>query len=117
MALGVQRVEGVKDLFLSALAAGQEVHVIENQHVDLPHPFLEPAHAIVPERGNKIIHEPFRGGEDNLARPIGSGKLMTYGRDQVSLAQTDTAIEEKRVVFFTRLVSNGNRGGVGELIA
>jgi len=115
MALGVQRVEGVKELFLSAFPAGQEVHVIENQHVDLPHPFLEPAHAIVPERGNKVIHEQFRGGEDNLASPIGSGKLMTYGRNEVSLAP-DTAIEEKRVVFFTRLVGNGNRGGVGELI-
>src|SRR5216684_1877952 len=50
MTLGVERVEGMKEFLLGALAAGQELDIVKNQGVDAAELFLELAHPVAPER-------------------------------------------------------------------
>ncbi len=118
MALGVQRVEGVKELFLGAFAAGQKLDVVQNQSVHAAHLFLELTHSIAPQRGDQLIHEDFCRHEQDLARVLGAPvELMTDRRGQMGLAQTGAAIDEQRIVFFAGLAGHRQGGGVGELVA
>ena len=50
MPLGMQRVEGMEEFFLGALAAGQELHVVEDQRIDAAKLFAKLAHLVAPQR-------------------------------------------------------------------
>ena len=51
----VQRVEGVEELFLGALAAGEELHVVDDQQVDLAEAVLELVHAVATKRRDESL--------------------------------------------------------------
>jgi hypothetical protein len=46
----VQRVEGVEELLLHALLAGQELYVVDEQHVDRAELVAEAGHLVVAQR-------------------------------------------------------------------
>jgi hypothetical protein len=60
----------------------------------------------------------FRRHEQNLALLITAGPQMMPDRGrQVGLAETDTAIDKQRIIFFPRLMGGGLRRRMRELIA
>ena len=118
MALGVQRVEGMEELFLGALAAGQELHVVEDQRIDAAELFAKLAHLVAPERTDQLVHENLGRHEQNFPRPIAAGPdVMPDRGHQMRLAEADTAVDEERVVLFARLIGDRLRRGMRELIA
>src|SRR5271167_3328655 len=111
-------VEGVKKFLLGALAAGQEMNVVENQCVDLAELVLELPHPFAPNRVYQFIHEDLGRHEQHLARSgARAPQMMSNGGSQMSLAKTDAAINKKRIVFLTRPLGYRQRGGVRELVA
>ena len=53
----VQRVEGVEELFLSRLLAGQKLNVVDQQHVDLTIAIAKLRRAIVLHRDDELVGE------------------------------------------------------------
>ena len=48
-----QRVEGVKELLLRGILAGDELHIVDHQHVDRPEQLLESHHLAFAQRLTK----------------------------------------------------------------
>src|SRR5438128_219801 len=108
----------MKELLLGALAAGQELHVIEDQRVHAAKLLLELAHLVAPERTDELVHENLGRHEQDLALLIAGGpQVMADCRRQMGLAETHTAVNEERIILLARLVGRGLRGRMGELIA
>ena len=108
----------MEELFLRALAAGQELHVVEDERVDAAELFLELAHLVAPERTDELVHEDLGRHKQNLAPLITGGpQMMADRRRQMGLAETDTAVDEERIILFARLIGDGLRRRMGELIA
>src|SRR5439155_25694612 len=111
----MERVEGVKEFLLGALASGQKVNVVENQGVDPAEPFLELSHPFAPNRVYQFIHEGLGRHEKHLARTgARAPQMMSDGGRQVSLAETDAAVNKERVVFLARPLGDCLRGSVSE---
>jgi hypothetical protein len=55
----VQRVEGVEELLLHALLAGEELDVVDEQHVDGAELVAEAGHLVVAERVDQLVDELF----------------------------------------------------------
>src|SRR5215471_19688912 len=114
----MEGVEGVKKLLLSALASGQELNVIKDQDIDPAEPSLEFSHPFAPNRAYQFIHEGLGGHEqDPAAGGARAAEMMSDGGHQMSLAETDAAINKEGVVFFARSLGDRQRGGMGELVA
>src|SRR5271167_3079935 len=107
MAFGVQGVEGVKELLLGALAAGQKLHVVQDQSVDAAHLFLEFTHPVASERGYEFVHEDFGGYEQDPALTLAVGlQMMPDGGGKMSLTQSNTTIDNQRIIFLARLIGD-----------
>src|SRR5579863_8432976 len=118
MAVVMERVEGMEKLLLGAFAAGQKLHVIEDERIDAAKLVLELAHLVAPQRTDELVHEDLRRHEQDLAPLIARRpQMMTDRRRQMGLAETHTAVNEERIILLTRLVGRGLRRRVGELIA
>src|SRR5262249_24508355 len=113
-----QRVKGVEELFLRPLPSGEKLHVVENQHIDAAHFLLEFAHAVAPERTDQFVHEDLGRHEQDFAWPLTSGaQLMSDRRGEMGFAETHTAIDKKRIVFFSGLISYRLGGSMSKLVA
>ena len=90
----VEGIEGVKKLLLGSFFPSDELDIIQDQNVDVSEIFLKLVHLVSSERCNQFVHEglgteihDFQGGS------LGHG-LMADGVYQMSLAETDPAIDE-----------------------
>ena len=54
-----ERVERVEELLLRRVLPGDELHVIDHQHVDRPEQLLERHHVLVAQRLHEAVHELF----------------------------------------------------------
>ncbi len=112
----VQRVEGVEKFLLNALLAGEELNVINQQHIGLPIFFAE-LHQLIFLNGGDVFVGKFLGGNiRNLGRLLGADHVLANSVQQVRLAKAGAAVEEERIVRFARLLRHRHRGGVGEAV-
>ena len=75
----VERVEGVEEFLLRALAAGEELHVVDDQHVDAPEAALELVHAVAPQGGDELVHERLGRQIDDARVLVAVEHLVTDG--------------------------------------
>ena len=54
-----ERIEGVKKLFLGAVLAGHELHIIDHQHIDRAEQLFEIHHPAFAQSVDKAVHELF----------------------------------------------------------
>ena len=54
-----ERVEGVEELLLELRLAGDELHVIQEQHIDLAVTFAERGHGVVLDCVDVLVEEGF----------------------------------------------------------
>src|SRR5215469_5922217 len=107
----------MEKLFLGTFAAGQKLHVVEYQCIDAPEFVAELIHLVAAQGADELVHEDLGRHEQDLARPIaGAVDMMPDRVDQVGLAQPHSAINKKRVVFFTWLIRDRQRCRMSELI-
>ena len=111
-----QRVEGVEELFLRAVLAGDELHVIDHQHIDRPEQLLE-VHDLTFAQGlHEAVHE-LLGRQVEHAQVRAAGlQLMRDGMHQVGLAQADAAVKEQRVEGDRPAFGHPAGGGMGQLV-
>ena len=112
----VERVEGVEEFLLGALARGDELNVVHHQHVHVAEAVAEGRHALEADRGNHFVGEFFGADVGEAQRRIAALERVADGLHQMRLAEAHSAIEEKRVVGFRGLLGDGDGGGVSELV-
>jgi hypothetical protein len=112
----VQVVEGVEELLQRLLLALEELHVVDEQHVDVAVAALEGVAGAGLHRVDELVEE--RLGRD-VADPVG-GIVVVHvagdGLQQVGLAEAGVAVDEQRVPAAGRHLGDGLGGGVGEAV-
>ncbi len=106
-----QRIESMEELFLGALLAADELHIIDHQDIDAAELLLERHGVLEAERADKLVHELLGAEIQHLAF---RGLLMDCPADgvhQVGFTEADTAIEEQRVE--RHIIAFGHPAGSG----
>src|ERR1700687_750039 len=111
----VQSIEGVEELLFRAVLARQELHVVDQEHVDCSVLVTELAHAcgrygadhLIGELLGCQVHDPF-------ARKA-VVNLVADGVHEVGLSKSHASVEKQRVVAIPRSLSHGLGGGMSEL--
>ena len=113
--LCLQRVEGVEEFFLRALFAGNELHVVHQQHVDvaigLAELFLAGRTYRVDEVVGELLRRDIHHEQPTLLLHV------TDGVQQVCLAQTNAAVDDQWVVGVCGIVRDRLRGRMGQAVA
>jgi hypothetical protein len=114
LAVLVDRVECVEELFLGPLLVGDELDVVDEEQVDPAVAGPELVDLALLDRGDELVRELLAGGIHHpLARELGDD-LVADGVHQVGLAETHPAVQEQRVVGVPGSFGDGQAGGVGE---
>src|SRR5690606_26058480 len=116
LAGGVERIEGVKELLLRPLLAGEKLDVVEDQHVELAEAIAKERHLILTQGGNQGVDEVLGGKEGNAAARMLLQRLVSDRADQVSLSEPHAAPEEERVEQVRAAFGDGTRRTPGELV-
>ena len=112
----VQRVERVEKFLLNAFLAGEELDVVNQQHVGLAVFLAELGQLVVLDAVNVFVGE-LLGRDIGDARAfLVAGDVLADGVEQMRLAQADAAVKKKRVVGFAGRLGDGQGGGVGEIV-
>ena len=112
----VQRVEGVEELGLRAFLAGDELDVVDEQHVDAAVALAEIEHAVVADRVDHLVHEPLGRDVGQLQMTVVLQHVVADRVHQMRLAETHAAVDEQRVVGARRRFRDGAARRVRELI-
>jgi hypothetical protein len=118
LAAGVpQRVEGVEELLLGAGFVGQELDVVQEQHVDAAEALLERARVARLDRAHELGRELLDGRVTDGQAGAEAPDVVADGVQEVRLAEPGPAVDEERVVGLAGQLRDGERGGVGETVA
>src|ERR1051326_8422290 len=109
-------IEGVKEFFLGAFFAGEKLDVVDAKQIGLTIAFPELDQVVVLDRVDELVDE-------QLARKINDLRVFLF-RDHVladrlhemRLAETDAAINEKRVVSARRRLRDRETRRVRDLV-
>ena len=100
--------------------AGDELHVVDHQHVDRAEHLLEALHVLDAQRRDEAVHELLGGEVDDAGVGVGLPHLPGDRLHEVGLAEADAAVEEQRVegdrAALGHALGDAARGGVGELV-
>ena len=111
-----ERVERVKKFLLRAFLAGEELDVVNEQHVHLAVALAEFHERAVLDRVNELVRE-------LLARDVGNFRTLAVREDmladgvhEVRFPESHSAVEKERVVNFARRLRDGAARGVRKLV-
>ena len=79
------------------ILAGDELHVVDHQHVDRAEHLLEAVHVLEAQRRDEAVHELLGGEVEDARLGIVLAHLPGDRVHQVGLAEADAAVEEERV--------------------
>ena len=111
-----QRVEGVEELLTRLLAAGEELDVVDQQHVRLAEALLEATRAPFAHRVDELARELLDRGVANREARAEALDVVAHGVQQMRLAQAGRAVQEERVVRVARQLGDGERRRMGEVV-
>ncbi len=106
----VQRVEGVEELLLDALFSRQKLDVVNEQQVGLAVFLAESGYLVVLDAVNIFVGEFLRSNENDARALFVTGDELADGMEQMSLAQSDTAVKEEGIIRFAGAMP-GSTGG------
>ena len=113
----VDRVEGVEELLLSLLLAGDELDVVDQQQLHVAVAVAERRHAVIADGLDQFVDEGL-GGEVHDPRPgVALEETVADRVQQMGLAEADAAVEKQRVVGLGMPVGDGEARRVGHLVA
>ena len=112
----VERVEGVEELGLGAFLAGQELDVVDEQHVDAAIALAEVEDPVVADRVDHLVHEALGRDVGQLQRLEVIEHVVPDRVHQVRLAQADAAVDEQRVVRARRGLGDRPAGRMRKLV-
>ena len=103
----VQGIECVKEFFLRLFVLGEEVNVIDHQHVHIPKPVSKLHHSSRADRFVEHIHERAAGDVNNSSGWVAPQHLLTHSLEQVSLSHPNATMHKEWVVSTARLERYG----------
>ena len=113
----MQRVEGVKELFLGALFLSEELDVVDQQDVDIAELVAKAGHLVVAQRVDHLVGELLAGDVADGSLRKALFYFMPNSLHQVGFAHSDATVEEEWVVGLGWPLRYGLAGGVGKLVA
>ncbi len=114
LAVLVERVEGVEELLLGALLAGDELDVVDHQDVDAAVAGAEVVHPARSDVVDDIVGERFGGDVHDRQVGVDLERAVTDRVQEVRFAETDPAVHEERIELAAGMIGNGQGGGMGE---
>ena len=115
--LGLEEVvEGVEELLLDALLAGEELHIVHQQDVHVAVTLPELRQGVLLDGVDVFVGEFFRGEVGDLGLGVALEDAVPDGVHQVGLAEAGGAVEEEGVVGLRGRLGDGKGGGMGELV-
>ena len=112
-----QRVEGMEELFLRVLLAGEELDVVDQQRMQRAVRGLEIVHAVVLQRPHHVADEALRVHVGDARFAVTLLDQVADGVHEVGLAEADAAVDEQRVIGAAGIVGDLQGGGLGEVVA
>ena len=106
----------MKEFFLRAFFAGEELYIIDQQCIDGAHLSFEVVDCAVLQGFYHLRYESFRMHIQDLGLRVVLQHSVTDRMHEVCLAQTNPAIDEQRVIHLARVVADLHTGGTSELI-
>src|SRR5262245_52352739 len=101
----MQGAEGVEKCLLDAFFAGEELNVVDQEHIRLRLLLPEACQLIVLNGVDQFVGE-FRGGHVSNARGFFMAEdVLTNGMKQMGFSQTHAAVKEERVVGLAGVLS------------
>ena len=111
----VKGIEGMEEFFLSRNLAGDELDIVDQEHVGVSVFFFELRGCFFLDGADEFVCEVFAFDEDDIEVRLGAFDFIGDGFHQVSFSEAGSAVEEEGVVG-GRIFGNGDGSGVGELI-
>src|SRR5688572_18316252 len=111
-----ERVEGVEELLLRALLAGEELDIVDQQDVRLAVTLAEFHQTAGLDRVDEVIRDPLAGNTEPLPPALLRENAMPDRMHEMPLPQTPPTIHEEGIVRFAGRLADGDASGVGELV-
>ena len=111
-----QCVEGVKELLLRTFLAGQKLNVVDAKQIRLTVALPEFDQIVVLDRVDEFVDEQFARKVNHLRIFLLCDDVLPNRLHQVGLAETDAAVNEKRVIGASRGLSDRKAGRMRDLI-
>ena len=111
-----ERVEGVEEFFLRAFLAAEELDVVDQEQIGLAIAFAEFDQRAVLDRVDELVDENLARKVHDLRAFLLRPNVLADRLHQMRLAESDAAINEKRVVGFGRRLRHGEAGGMRDLV-
>src|SRR3990172_9113774 len=108
-AVSVEVVEGVEELLLGAVLAGEELDVVDEEDLRRAVAAAELVLAALGDGGDEVFGELLAGDVEGAT--LRDGEAVGYRLEEVGLAETWPAVDEQRVVTGAGLVGGGDGGG------
>src|SRR5262249_26700442 len=112
----VEVVEGMEELLLRPLLAGNELDVVDEEEVDVSIFGAKLRRSIVADGVDELVGEALRREVEQAKRGIEAGDLMTDGMKEVGLAKSDAAVDEERIVGFRWQLGHRMARGLRKLV-
>ena len=112
-----QGVEGVEELLLRVLLAGEELDIVDQQRVQRAVGGLEVVDPIVLQRPHHVAHEALRVYVGHARFLVAFGDEVADRVHEVRFAEADAAVDEQRVVGAARIARDLQRRRLGKVVA
>ena len=106
----------MEEFLLRLLLALQELDIVDNQAVNITVLLAEGLSRLILDRIDDFVRELFTGGVEHLHAGVVLLDAVADSVHQVSFAQTNTAVQEERVVGMRRIVGYSLSGSVRKAV-
>jgi hypothetical protein len=115
-ALGQQGFEGVEELLLRAVLAGEELHVVDQQQIEVVVLGLQFVEGLALVVLDDVADELLGVQVQHAGLGVVAQQGVAHGVHQMRLAQADAAIDEQRVVHLARCAGHVQCRGARHLV-
>src|SRR6266404_2172045 len=88
----------MEELLLGSFLARNELNIVDQEEIDVAVLGAKLCSAVVADRIDELVGEAFRREVEEAKRRIEACHLVTDGVQEMRLAETDTAVDEERIV-------------------
>ncbi len=110
-------VEGVKEFLLGAVAAGEEVDVVDHEDIHVAVAEAELGHFAILHAFHEVVDEGVAGEVEDAGVGLAAEDVLAGGLQEVGFAEPAVAVDEEGVVGTARSFRDGGAGGGGEAVA
>ncbi len=112
----VEGVEDVEELLLRPILAGDELDVVDQEHVDQAVLLAKGLEAIEADRVDHLVDEAVGRDVEDVQPLLARQDVVADRVHEVGLAEPDAAVDEERVVGLRGDLGDGAGGGMRELV-